>query len=58
VSWFRILISIYEDGHMCERVCVSDPEKPTSVCPCDSVEASKQVTGMSIFASMYVSGVS
>ena len=41
---------------MCERVCVSDPEEPMSVCPCDSVGASKQVTGMSVSASMYVSG--
>ena len=43
---------------MCERVCVSDLEEPMSVCPCDSVEASQQVTGMSVSASMYVSGVS
>lgn len=58
MSWFRIPISICEDGHVCEQVCVSDPEEPMSVCPCDSVEASEQVTGMSISASMYVSGVS
>ena len=43
---------------MCERVCVSDLEETMSVCPCDCVEASKQVTGMSVSASMYVSGVS